>query len=417
LQGTVLKEKGILKKRPLLLRTCLPAGRLSRSSQEGLFFAAAPMYRPCWAEVDLHALRRNLQELRRRLSPGTRLLAVVKANGYGHGLVPVSRVAVASGASFLGVSSLEEGLALRRAGVPAPVLILGSLYPFECFPVLFEKKLIPTVASPEAADALNTLARKRHQRLPVHLKIDTGFGRIGISVPNALRFIEHVAGCRGLDLQGLYTHFSSSDLDPAYTREQAGAFRGVVRAAAAQGIQPPWIHLANSSALLRFPETHGTLVRPGLAFYGVRPYAGAEKVIRLQPALTWKTRVIFLKTVPKGSTVSYARTWTARRTTRVATLAVGYADGYPRSLSNRGEVLLNGRRVRVIGRVTMDMLMVDATALPSCHVGDEAVLIGAQGAERITADDIAQKTQTNAYEILCRIAARVPRIYHPGPNL
>ncbi len=374
-----------------------------------------PFYRPCWAEIDLGALRHNFRELRRRVSAKIGMLAVVKANGYGHGLVEVSRVAVKSGASFLGVSSLEEGAALRDAGIKTPALVLGTLFPFDNFPVLFEKKLVPTVASLETANALNKLAQRRHRRLPVHLKIDTGFGRIGVSVSSALRFMESVHACRGLELQGLFTHFSSSDVDPDYTLAQAHAFMDVVQAAARKGIRPPLIHMANSSAVLRFPQTHGTLVRPGLAFYGARPYEGAEKVVTLKPALTWKTRVIFLKTVPKGFSVSYARTWIAPRPTRIATLAVGYADGYPRILSNEGEVLLKGRRVRVIGRVTMDMLMVDATDVPSCHVGDEAVLIGAQGKERVTAEELAQKAQTNAYEILCRIATRVPRLYY-GTN-
>ena len=369
-------------------------------------------YRPCWADIDLGALRHNLKELRGRLSAKTRLLAVVKANGYGHGMIPAARVAVKHGASFLGVSSLEEGEALRAANISTPVLVLGTLYSFDNFPLLFEKKLTPTVASLGTADALNALAQKRGRPLPVHLKIDTGFGRIGVSVPNALRFIEHVTRCKGLELQGLYTHFSSSDVDPVYTRKQTDAFLGIVRAAALKGIRPPLLHLANSAAVLRYPRTHGTMVRPGLALYGARPYAGAEHAVDLQPVLTWKSRVIFLKTIPKGFSVSYARTWRAKKATRVATLAVGYADGYPRHLSNVGEVLVKGHRARVIGRVTMDMLMVDVTAAPSCHIGDEAVLIGAQGHQRITADEVAQKAQTNVYEILSRIASRVPRIYH-----
>ncbi len=369
-------------------------------------------YRPCWTDIHLGALRHNFQQLRRQISSKTRILSVVKADGYGHGLIPAAQVAIKSGAALLGVSSLEEGVALRQAGMKAPVLVLGTLYPFANFSVLFKEKLTPTVASMSTADALSRMAQRLRQRLPVHLKIDTGFGRIGVSTPNAVKFIQHVAQARGLDLQGLFTHFSSSDVDPAYTRAQTRDFEAVVKAVAKKGIHPPLIHLANSSALLRFPETHGTLVRPGLAYYGIAPYAGAEKRLRLEPALTWKTRVIYLKTVPKGFSVSYARTWKAPRTTRIATLAVGYADGYPRALSNRADVLLRGRRVPVIGRVTMDMMMVDATRIPSTQIGDEVVLIGVQGKERIQAEELAKQAQTNAYEIVSRIAARVPRIYH-----
>jgi alanine racemase len=335
---------------------------------------------------------------------------VIKANGYGHGLLTTARVAVEGGAAALGVASLEEGITLRQAGVDVPVLILGSLYPFDNFPLLFTHHLTPTVASLEAAQALNDLAQKRRERLPVHLKIDSGFGRIGVSIPKALAFIQQVAGMTGLALEGIYTHFVSSDVDEPYTREQARAFLSVIEAAHHSGVRPRWIHLANSAALIRFPETHGTLARPGLAFYGVPPYAGAEKEAALQPALHWKTKIVYLKNISKGAAVSYARTWIAKRPSRIATLATGYADGYPRLLSNKGQVLLGGRRFPVIGRVTMDMMMVDVTDGSNVHVGDEAVLIGTQGSERITAQEVAAAAETNPYEILCRIAERVPRV-------
>ena len=370
--------------------------------------------RPCWVEIDGEALRSNWRTLRGKLAKEVQMLAVVKANGYGLGLLNVSRIAVEEGAAYLGVSSVEEGLALREAGFSIPVLILGSLYPFDSFELLFEHKLTPTLASLAAAEALSALARKRGERLPVHLKIDSGFGRTGVSVSNAPAFIQQVAQKPGLLVEGLYTHFASSDVDPDYTQAQAQAFLSVVQKVKSQGIEPRWIHLANSAALLRFPETHGTLVRPGLAFYGVPPYPRALNVIALTPALAWKSRVIFLKMVPEGSSISYARTWIAKRPTRVATLAAGYADGLPRILSNKGQVLIGGRRAPILGRVTMDMTMVDVTDLPDCHVGDEAVLLGRQGAEDLTANEMADWAQTNAYEILCRIGARVPRVVIHG---
>jgi len=338
------------------------------------------------------------------------MLAVVKANGYGLGLLTVSRIAVEEGAVCLGVSSVEEGIALRDAGFSIPVLILGSLYPFESFPLLFPYRLTPTIASLEAAQVLDRMAEERKQRLPVHLKIDSGFGRIGVSLSNAAGFIQQVSKKSGLLVDGIYTHFASSDVDPDYTQTQAQAFLAVIRSAAAQDIHPRWVHMANSSALLRFPETHGTLVRPGLAYYGVPPYPRAQNVVSLTPALTWKSRVIFLKKVPEGSSISYARAWITKRPTRVATMAVGYADGLPRLFSNKGQVLVGGRRVPILGRVTMDMTMVDVTDLPDCHVGDEAVLLGRQGTEEITAHDLAEWAQTSPYEILCGIGARVPRL-------
>jgi alanine racemase len=370
--------------------------------------------RPCWAEIDSAALKSNWRTLRGKLAKDVQMLAVVKADGYGLGLLHVSKVAVDEGAACLGVSSVEEGIVLREAGFTIPILVLGSLYPFESFELLFQHRLTPTLASLEAAEALHRLARERKERLAVHLKIDSGFGRIGVSLSNAPGFIRQVAGMPGLLVEGIYMHFASSDVDPDYTQTQAQAFLAVVQSAAADGIRPRWIHMANSSALLRFPETHGTLVRPGLAFYGVSPYPRSAKVVPLSPALTWKSRVIFLKSVPEGSPISYARTWSAKRLTRVATLAVGYADGLPRIVSNKGQVLIGGRRVPILGRVTMDMTMVDVTDVADCHVGDEAVLIGRQGSEEMTAHDLAEWAQTSAYEILCGIAARVPRMLLHG---
>jgi alanine racemase len=366
--------------------------------------------RPCWAEIDVTALRHNWKALRAKLPASVQMLAVVKANGYGLGLLTAAKVAVEEGAAYLGVSSVEEGIALRQAGHKTPILILGSLYPFESFHLLFEHHLTPTIASIEAAKALSQLAKERHEKFPVHLKVDSGFGRIGVSAANAATFIAHVAKEPGILIEGIYTHFASSDVDEPWTKHQTKAFLAVVDAVRAHGIAPKWVHLANSSAVLRFPEAHGNMVRPGIAYYGIPPYAGAAKKISLKAALTWKSRVVFLKTVPKGTGISYARTWKAKRKTRVATLAAGYADGLPRILTNKGEVLLLGQRAPIIGRVTMDMTMVDVTDIPECRVGDEAVLIGAQGKDEITALEMAGWAQTNAYEILSRIGTRVPRI-------
>jgi alanine racemase len=370
----------------------------------------SPLHRPCWAEIHEDALRSNWRTLRQKLAQGVQMLAVVKANGYGLGLLNVSKVAVEEGAAYLGVSSVEEGIALRQAGFKTPVLILGSLFPFESFSLLFENRLTPTIASLEAAQTLSRLAGIRKESCAIHVKIDSGFGRIGVSIPHALDLIKEVAQMPGLLIEGLYTHFASSDLDADYTRAQAKAFMAVVQAAQAQGVRPRWIHMANSAAILKFPETHGTLVRPGIAYYGVSPYPGAPADVALKPVLSWKSQVIFLKTIPEGSSVSYARIWIAKRPTRVATLAVGYADGFRRVLSNKGQVLLGGRRVPVIGRVTMDMTMVDVTDVPACRVGDEAVVIGTQNTQTITVQDVADWAETNAYEILCGIGTRVPRV-------
>jgi alanine racemase len=367
-------------------------------------------HRPCWAEINLSAFQRNWQTLRAVLPAETSVMAVVKANAYGHGLIPLSQTASTCGAAYLGVSSLEEGLALRQAKIATPILILGSLFPFENFPLLFEHRLTPTIASLIMAEALSRLAVERGEKIAVHMEVDTGMGRTGVMPGTALELLHAVSKLPGLVLEGLYTHLASSDADPEFTQQQVTLFRALVQKAAAENIRPQWIHWGNSAAVFSDPAQQPSLVRPGLSLYGVPPFAKMPSAEKLEPVLRWKTRVIFLKTVPAGASVSYARTWTARRNSRVATLAVGYADGLQRVLSNRGEVLIHGRRAPILGRVTMDMTMVDVTDIAECVVGDEVVLIGSQGAASISAVELADWAGTNPYEILCAISARVPRV-------
>jgi len=372
--------------------------------------ATPPFHRPCWAEINLDAFQHNWKVLTAQVPSGHSFLAVVKANAYGHGLLPIAQAAVKAGAVYLGVSSLEEGIALRESGINAPVLILGSLFPFKNFPVLFDYHLTPTIASLFTAEALSALAVQRNETIQVHVEIDTGMGRTGVSPTTALDLLRAIVQLPGLAIEGLYTHLASADVDPDFSAAQVHAFENVVAQAAAEQIRPKWIHWANSAALFRFPEKQPVLIRPGLTLYGVAPYAAMPHAQELKPVLTWKTRIIFLKNLPSGSSISYARTWTAQRASRIATLAVGYADGLMRLLSNRGRVLIGGRRMPIVGRVTMDMTMVDVTDLESCDVGDEAVLIGNQGEAQVSAGDLAQWAETNPYEILCAISARVPRI-------
>lgn len=369
-----------------------------------------PALRPCWVEVNLAALRHNLQYLRARLSPETHILAVVKADGYGHGAVAVAQAALQAGVRWLGVSSLEEGAVLRRAGITAAILILGSLYPYEVLPRLLDDGLTPTVASLAMAEALSRLAQGRTRPIPLHVKIDSGFGRIGLTISHALSTLRRIWALPGLTVEGLYTHFAAADSDPAYTREQFTAFRHVVEAFRTLGWTGRWVHAANSAAIFQYPESHGTLVRPGLAMYGVPPLVGHTPAMPLEPVLTWKARVVFVKQLPAGSSISYGRTFTTTRLVRVATIPVGYADGYPRQLSNLGQVLIQGFRAPVVGRVTMDMTMVDVTDLPRCEVGEEVVLIGRQGQDHMTAEEVAARAGTISYDLLCGIAHRVPRL-------
>ncbi|MHB9154551.1 MAG: alanine racemase [Endomicrobiales bacterium] len=367
------------------------------------------MYRPTWVEIDRTAFTNNVKTVSSCLKSGTRILAVVKANAYGHMAAPLSRLAVKSGASSLGVSSIEEGIALRESGITCPILILGSIYPLENLAVAREHTLIPTISSLQGLLDLVRLGRKTGAPLPFHLKIDTGMCRIGISAGTAPSVLEKIACHKEVAMTGMYMHFAAADADPRFTRMQREKFTDVVRFARKLGLKFA-AHAANSAALLKGREYHFDLVRPGISLYGLLPFDGAEKKAFLEPVLAWKTRIVFLKKVPKGTPVSYGGTYVTRRQSLIATLPVGYADGFNRSLSNRAEVLIRGRRCPVVGRVTMDMIMADVTAVRGVAIGDEAVLIGAQGTERIRAEEVARHAGTINYEITCAISSRVPRI-------
>jgi len=361
-------------------------------------------FRPTWAEVRLGALRENLRRFRRRMPRATSILFVVKGDAYGHGAAQCARAAQQSGAAdWLGVSSVEEGVALREAGIRLPVLVLGSLYPFESFLAAAEVGLVPTVASLDSARRLAEVARRLGRRVSCHLKIETGMGRIGMSPAAAVGVAEYLATQRLVDVAGAYTHFSCADSDRAFTVEQLRRFRVALAALARAGAAPRLRHAANSAAALRLPAARLDLVRPGLAVYGL--YPGFE------PVLSLKSKVVFLKTVPRGAAIGYGATYRARRPTRVATVPVGYADGFSRRLSNRGAAILGGRRCPVIGTVSMDMLALDATAAPAARVGDDVVLIGRQGQEEIGVGEVAAAAGTIPYEVTAALTSRVPRTY------
>jgi alanine racemase len=367
-------------------------------------------HRPTWAEIDLRALRSNLLQLRRRIGPGVSILFVVKGDGYGHGATRVSRAAVESGVvDRLGVSSVEEGLSLRDAGLRRPILVLGSLYPFPSTLAAVRSGLTVTVASLDGARLVAEAARKAHaparrfRPLRCHLKLDTGMGRIGVSWPSGLSVAELLAATPAVELEGVYTHLASAEKDREYTRLQLERFRAALRDLSHAGLRPALAHAANSAGALLYPSSRFDLVRPGISAYGLWP--------GYVPVLSLKTRVVFLKNVAAGTRISYGGTFRARRPSRIATLPIGYADGLPRLLSNAGEVLLRGRRCPIVGTVTMDMIMVDATDAPEARVGDEAVLIGRQGALSIGAAEVAERSRTISYEVVTGLQARVPRVY------
>ena len=361
-------------------------------------------FRPTWAEVQLGALQENLRRFRRRMPRSTKILFVVKGDAYGHGAVPCAQAAQkARAADWLGVSSVEEGVVLREAGIRLPVLVLGSLYPFESFLAAVEFGLTPTVASLESARRLAEVARRLGRQVSCHLKIETGMGRIGMSPAAAVATAATLRENRLVDIAGVYTHFSCAETDRAFTLEQLGRFRRALRDLARAGASPRLRHAANSAAALRLPAARLDLVRPGLAIYGLYP--------GFKPVLSLRSKVVFLKTVPRGAAIGYGATFRARRPTRVATIPIGYADGFSRRFSNRGEALLGGRRCPIIGTISMDMIMLDATGVPQAGVGDDVVLIGRQGGEEITAAEAAAAAGTISYEITTALTHRVPRTF------
>jgi len=366
--------------------------------------------RPTWAEVDLDALAANVRELV-RVAGGSQVMAVVKADGYGHGAVAVSRTAVEAGARWLAVACLEEGLHLRRHGLTAPTLVLGYVPPEEARAAV-EADIACCVFGDETARALAQAGSRAGRRARVHVKVDTGMGRLGVRPEEAVAFVRWLKGIPTLEVEGIFTHLATADEeDLSFARTQLDSFSAVLAALEREQLHVPYRHAANSAALLRLAPARFNLVRPGLAMYGVYPAAGLEKVASLRPVLTWKTRVAQVKVMRSGETVGYGRTWQARGGEVVATLPVGYADGYRRVLSGRGEVLVRGRRARVVGRVSMDQVTVALPAGFEATTGEEVVLLGWQGEESISAWDLARAAETIPYEVLVGIGWRVPRVY------
>ena len=371
----------------------------------------------CWAEVDLDALRENLAWLRHRVGPSVKIMTVVKADAYGHGLKQIAALLMQSGTDVFGVANLAEARAIRSVGKGWPILMLGACLPDE-IETAVRDEVMPTISSPEEARSFAAAAEKFRKTVAVQVKVDTGMGRLGVAVERPVDLIWEIQAQPALKLEGIYTHFSSAEDDAEFSRRQVARFQKIVAELAAVGIRPSLIHMNNSAALLHEPETMFNLVRPGLLVYGVVPEgrrrneSGLEK--KLRPALAWKCRVGLVKEIAAGTALSYGHTFVARKKMRVATLTAGYGDGYFRAGSNRAQVLVGGRRCRVLGRVTMDQMMVDVSRVKSVAVGDEAVLIGRQGREEITAAELAGWCGTIPWEVLTNITYRVPRLYRGG---
>jgi alanine racemase len=368
----------------------------------------------CWAEVDLTALRENLGWLRHRVGPHVKILTVVKADAYGHGLKQIAALLMQSGTDIFGVANLAEAHTIRGVGRGWPILMLGACLPDE-IELAVRDEVMPTISTLQEAQAFAAAAAKLSRAVPVHVKVDTGMGRLGVPVGQARELIRQVAALPGLTLHGLYTHYASAEDDAPFSRQQAHRFRVLIAELEADGLRAPFIHANNSAALLHQPDTLFNLVRPGLLVYGVVPPGNRRAAIalsqHLRPALSFKCRVSLVREIPKGTPLSYGRAFVAPRRLRVATLTAGYGDGYMRAGSNRAQVLVGGRRCRVLGRITMDQTIVDVSRVADVRAGDEAVLIGRQGDEQITAGEVAAWCGTVPWEVLTNITYRVPRLY------
>jgi alanine racemase len=376
------------------------------------------------AEIDLKAIAHNIKELRRITHPDARLMGVVKANGYGHGAIEVARCALQNGAEVLGVARVEEGMRIREAGIEVPILIFGYTLP-ELTADLLEYDLTQTVYTCASAQELSQTATAFKKKIKIHLKVDTGMGRLGLLPQNFQRdnsvtlnadAIEEslaIASLDGLELEGIFTHFATADsADKAYAEDQLDLFMNFLNRLRKAGLEPPVRHAANSAALIDMPQSHLDMVRPGIASYGLYPSDEVNKKhLPLKPAMALKARIIHLKKVPAGFKVSYGSTHQTPKATTIATIPIGYADGLNRLLSSSGQMLVHGQRAPIIGRVCMDLTMLDVGHIDNVQVGDEVVIFGQQGSDSITVDEIASSLNTINYEIVSTITARVPRVY------
>jgi alanine racemase len=367
--------------------------------------------RPTWAEVDLSAIRHNLAVVRERIGSQRLIMAVVKGDAYGHGALPVAREVMRAGADWLGVALVEEAIELREGGIEAPILVLGPVFPSQAQAVV-ERDISVCLFTEEMAWALNEAASKMATKAKVHVKVDTGMNRLGIPSHKSLEFLSLLRRYPWVEVQGIYSHLATADTRGSeFSSLQMERFFQVERTLREHGMETGLRHLANSAATFGLEAARLDMVRVGIALYGCTPGGWGEMKPPLIPALSWKTKVAYVRDVEAGDSISYGCTFVASKKSRIAVIPVGYGDGLPHGLSNKGEVLVRGRRAPIVGRVCMDMTMVDVTHIEGVGPEDEVVIIGAQGSERITAEEVAERLGTISYEVLCGIGKRVPRVH------
>ena len=363
-----------------------------------------------WVEVDLDNFIGNLKEIKRLIGPQVDFMPAVKADAYGHGAIEISNAALKNGAKMLGVANADEGVQLRISGIEAPIVILGPSTTAEIDEII-KYKLTPSVSDADFAKKLHKALKKSRRRLPVHIEIDTGMGRGGTMHSEAVKLILTISKLSNIMVEGIFSHFAASEVMLPYNDKQWRLFTDVLASLERLGINIPLRHIDNSGAILNYPEFKLNMVRPGLMAYGIYPSAETEPKAKLAPVMSFKTSVVLLKDFPGGYGIGYGSTYVTQRQTRIATIPVGYGDGYAFILSNQGEALIRGKRAPIVGRISMDMCTIDVTDIPRCAVGDEVVLLGRQGKEYISANEIAQKAKTISYEVLCALGKRAPRVF------
>ncbi|MBU2540644.1 MAG: alanine racemase [Candidatus Omnitrophica bacterium] len=363
-----------------------------------------------WADIELSSIARNYSCLKRTIGRKGKIMAVVKADAYGHGLIPVSLCLSRLGADYLAVASLDEALSLRETGIKKAILVINTVADNQ-LQYLIKHDITATISSLRQAKILNGLAAAFNKNIKVHIEIDTGMGRCGIWYKHASKTVKDIVSLGRIDAEGIFTHFPCADSDISFTKKQITNFKNLLEELKAAGIYFKLIHTANSAGIVNFAPDYCNMVRPGLMLYGASWDKKLRKKLKLEPAMSFKTRIVFLKKVSKGRSISYGRTYIAKSPRIIATIAAGYADGYNRLLSERGEVLIRGKRARVIGRVCMDSTMVDVTSIKAAKVGDEVVLFGRKGKHLLAVEEIAYLCKTIPYEIFCSVSKRVRRFY------
>lgn len=363
-----------------------------------------------WVEVDLDNFTKNYEEMKRLVGPGVKILQVVKADAYGHGSLEIAKTALQNGAFCLGVANADEGVQLRVGGIRVPIIILSPSPGGEIGEII-KYRLTPSVSDLAFARELQDSCRSAAIRIPIHIEVDTGMGRGGTLYYEAMAAIREIWTMPNLIVEGVFTHLSSSEIRTDYNDIQWKLFRDLLDGLEANDIRIPIRHMSNSGAILNYPQFNLDMVRPGLMSYGIHPSLETRDRATLHPVMSFKTRIVLLKDFPRGYGIGYNRTYITERPTRIATIPVGYGDGYGVILSNSGEVLIRGRRAPIVGRVSMDMCTVDCSHIPGCTIGDEVVLMGSQGEGAITANDVADRVKTISYEILCTLGKRAPRVF------